>query len=67
MPAIWASSLDVSQTKARDVFNISSLPPATLMRSSDPAREFADMAGKALSIEWMVDNAPNVFQDSQDI
>jgi hypothetical protein len=35
---------------------------ATLMRSSDPAREFADMAGKALSIEWMVENAPTVFQ-----
>lgn len=38
---------------------------ATLMRSSDPAREFADMAGKALSIEWMVENAPTVFQRTE--
>ncbi|KAJ9114608.1 hypothetical protein QFC22_005481 [Naganishia vaughanmartiniae] len=37
----------------------------TLMRSSDPAREFADMAGKALSIEWMVENAPTVFQRTE--
>ena len=31
------------------------------MRSEDPGREFADMAGKALSIEWLVENAPMVF------
>ena len=37
---------------------------ATLMRSSDSSQEFADMAGKALSIEWLVDNAPTVFTDS---
>lgn len=39
------------------------LAVATLMRSSDPAREFADMAGKALSIEWLVEHAPSVFRD----
>ncbi|WRT70298.1 uncharacterized protein IL334_007296 [Kwoniella shivajii] len=33
----------------------------TLMRSADPNREFGDMAGKALSVQWMVDNAPQVF------
>ena len=33
------------------------------MRSSDPGREFGDMAGKALSVQWMVDNAPQVFVD----
>lgn len=38
---------------------------ATLMRSSDPNREFGDMAGKALSIQWMVENAPEVFKDAQ--
>ena len=38
---------------------------ATLMRSSDPGREFGDMAGKALSVQWMVDNAPQVFTDPQ--
>jgi Rho-type GTPase-activating protein 1/2 len=34
---------------------------ATLMRSRDPAVEFSDMAGKAISVEWLVDNAPAVF------
>jgi hypothetical protein len=33
----------------------------TLMRSRDPGSEFSDMAGKALSVEWLVDNAPQVF------
>jgi len=33
----------------------------TLMRSPDPAAEFSDMAGKAVSVEWLVDNAPAVF------
>ncbi|KAK4687927.1 Rho-type GTPase-activating protein 1/2, partial [Tremellales sp. Uapishka_1] len=37
----------------------------TLMRSSDPNREFGDMAGKALSVQWMVDNAPVVFAEVQ--
>ena len=37
---------------------------ATLMRSPDPAAEFSDMAGKALCIEWLIENAPRVF-DSQ--
>lgn len=35
---------------------------ATLMRSRDPGAEFSDMAGKALFIEWLVENAPTVFQ-----
>lgn len=34
----------------------------TLMRSSDPGSEFSDMAGKAMMIEWLVDNAPCIFQ-----
>lgn len=33
----------------------------TLMRSRDPSAEFSDMAGKAMSVEWLVDNAPAVF------
>lgn len=33
----------------------------TLLRSKDPGREFGDMAGKALSVQWMVENAPTVF------
>ncbi|KAL1412711.1 Rho-type gtpase-activating protein [Vanrija albida] len=35
----------------------------TLLRSADPNREFGDMAGKALSVQWMVDHAPTVFVD----
>ena len=34
---------------------------ATLMRSRDPGAEFSEMAGKAVSVEWLVDNAPAVF------
>lgn len=34
---------------------------ATLMRSPDPGAEFTDMAGKALSIEWLVENASQIF------
>jgi hypothetical protein len=34
---------------------------ATLMRSPDPAAEFSDMAGKALSIEWLVEHASTIF------
>jgi len=33
----------------------------TLMRSRDPGAEFNDMAGKALCVEWLVDNALKVF------
>lgn len=35
----------------------------TLMRSRYPGSEFSDMAGKALSIEWLVENAPSIFTD----
>ncbi|KAK7057275.1 signal transducer [Favolaschia claudopus] len=33
----------------------------TLMRSRDPGAEFSDMAGKALSVEWFIENAPQIF------
>ncbi|KAG8960163.1 hypothetical protein FRC03_006993 [Tulasnella sp. 419] len=35
----------------------------TLMRSSDSTKEFTDMAGKALTVEWLVENAADVFRD----
>ncbi|BEI86941.1 hypothetical protein CcaverHIS002_0702870 [Cutaneotrichosporon cavernicola] len=38
----------------------------TLLRSSDPNREFGDMAGKALSVQWMVENAPSVFLEERE-
>ena len=34
---------------------------ATLMWSPAPGAEFSDMAGKALLIEWFVENAPFIF------
>ncbi|KAJ7925217.1 signal transducer [Mycena leptocephala] len=36
----------------------------TLMRSRDPGAEFSDMAGKALSVEWFIENAPQIFPSS---
>ncbi|CDZ98300.1 Chimaerin and related Rho GTPase activating proteins [Phaffia rhodozyma] len=33
----------------------------TLMRSADRSREFGDMAGKALTIDWLVENASSAF------
>ncbi|KAI6121821.1 RhoGAP-domain-containing protein [Pisolithus sp. B1] len=33
----------------------------TLMWSRDPGSEFSDMAGKALMVEWLVDNAVTIF------
>ncbi|KAG9009355.1 hypothetical protein FRB94_012172 [Tulasnella sp. JGI-2019a] len=35
----------------------------TLMRPLDSSKEFADMAGKALSVEWLVLNAPAIFNE----
>ncbi|PPQ70696.1 hypothetical protein CVT24_000178 [Panaeolus cyanescens] len=35
---------------------------STLMKSADPGAEFNDMAGKALFVEWLVENAPIVFK-----
>lgn len=35
---------------------------ATLMWSRDPGSEFSDMAGKALMVEWLVENADTIFQ-----
>lgn len=37
---------------------------ATLMRSRDPGAEFSDMAGKALSVEWLVENAQRIFNQN---
>jgi hypothetical protein len=38
----------------------------TLMRSPDSSQEFADMAGKALTVEWLIDNAPSVFEEPEE-
>lgn len=44
-------------------FLMTSVFAATLMRSSDTSREFADMAGKAMTVEWLIENANVVFAD----
>ncbi|CAE6443437.1 unnamed protein product [Rhizoctonia solani] len=54
---------DCSDENLMNARNIGVVFGPTLMRSSDPVREFGDMAGKALTIEWLVDNAPTVFSD----
>jgi len=33
----------------------------TLMRSRDVGAEFGDMAGKAQTVEWLVEHAPTIF------
>jgi Rho-type GTPase-activating protein 1/2 len=31
------------------------------MKSRDPGAEFSDMAGKSLFIQWLIENAPEIF------
>ncbi|KAI0028791.1 hypothetical protein K488DRAFT_57737 [Vararia minispora EC-137] len=33
----------------------------TLMRSRNPGAEFSDMAGKALTVEWLIEHATDIF------
>jgi hypothetical protein len=61
MREIWVSSLAVSGLLKFGAFSLSYFCVATLMRPSDMSKEFADMAGKALTIEWLVENALEVF------
>lgn len=39
---------------------------ATLMRSQDSGAEFSDMAGKSLTVEWLIENAPTIFTPPSD-
>ena len=39
---------------------------ATLMRSQDSGAEFSDMAGKSLTVEWLIENAPPIFNPTSD-
>ncbi|KAG9103589.1 hypothetical protein FRC06_009723 [Ceratobasidium sp. 370] len=54
---------DCSEENLMTARNIGVVFGPTLMRSADPSREFGDMAGKALTIEWLVDYAPSIFSD----
>jgi len=51
-----------SETNLMHARNLGVVFGPTLMRSRDPNAEFSDMAGKALSIEWLVENAPSMFE-----
>lgn len=50
-----------SDTNLMNARNLGVVFGPTLMRSPNPGAEFSDMAGKALSIEWLVENAPKIF------
>ncbi|KAK0461357.1 uncharacterized protein EV420DRAFT_1640837 [Desarmillaria tabescens] len=57
----------VCQRSERNLMNARNLGVVfgpTLMKSRNPGAEFSDMAGKALSIEWLVENAPQIFAES---
>ncbi|KAG6868110.1 hypothetical protein C0993_007521 [Termitomyces sp. T159_Od127] len=49
---------DINKMNAR---NIGVVFGPTLMRPREPAQEFNDMAGKVITIEWLVENAPRIF------
>ncbi|OAX41124.1 RhoGAP-domain-containing protein [Rhizopogon vinicolor AM-OR11-026] len=53
--------LEHSDNNLMNARNLGVVFGPTLMRSRDPGSEFSDMAGKALMIEWLVDNATSIF------
>jgi len=53
---------DVNLMNAR---NLGVVFGPTLMRSHDPGQEFADMAGKAQTVEWLVNHAQAIFKDTE--
>ncbi|KIJ68054.1 hypothetical protein HYDPIDRAFT_107662 [Hydnomerulius pinastri MD-312] len=54
-----------SDTNLMNARNLGVVFGPTLMWSRDPGSEFSDMAGKALMVEWLVDNAVSIFQTQQ--
>jgi hypothetical protein len=60
----WYSVVSVVSVHDRTHY-VENLLPATLMRSSDPSQEFADMAGKAQTVEWLVNHAQAIFKDTE--
>ncbi|KAF8070211.1 signal transducer [Lyophyllum atratum] len=54
---------DRSEINKMNARNLGVVFGPTLMRSRDLSAEFHDMAGKALSIEWLVDHAPSIFNE----
>ncbi|KAJ4468172.1 signal transducer [Lentinula aciculospora] len=57
----------LSEVNLMNARNLGVVFGPTLMRSRNPGAEFSDMAGKALSIEWLVESAPQVFKAQTDI
>ncbi|KAH7888929.1 RhoGAP-domain-containing protein [Phlebopus sp. FC_14] len=54
-----------SDTNLMNARNLGVVFGPTLMWSRDPGSEFSDMAGKALMVEWLVENAVSIFQTQQ--
>ncbi|KAF8840695.1 RhoGAP-domain-containing protein [Paxillus ammoniavirescens] len=54
-----------SDTNLMNARNLGVVFGPTLMWSRDPGSEFSDMAGKALMVEWLVENATSIFQTQQ--
>ncbi|KAG6335959.1 hypothetical protein ID866_3135 [Astraeus odoratus] len=50
-----------SDTNLMTARNLGLVFGPTLMWSRDPGSEFSDMAGKALMVEWLVENATSIF------
>ncbi|KAJ3984949.1 hypothetical protein F5890DRAFT_1410480 [Lentinula detonsa] len=57
----------LSEVNLMNARNLGVVFGPTLMRSRNPGAEFSDMAGKALTIEWLVENAPQVFNTPKDL
>ncbi|KAJ3903803.1 signal transducer [Lentinula edodes] len=57
----------LSEVNLMNARNLGVVFGPTLMRSRNPGAEFSDMAGKALSIEWLVESAPQVFNTPTDL
>ncbi|KAJ3850321.1 signal transducer [Lentinula lateritia] len=57
----------LSEVNLMNARNLGVVFGPTLMRSRNPGAEFSDMAGKALSIEWLVESAPQVFSTPTDL
>ncbi|KAF5370661.1 hypothetical protein D9758_001839 [Tetrapyrgos nigripes] len=57
--------MEQSEINLMNARNLGVVFGPTLMRSPIPGAEFSDMAGKALTVEWLVENAPQAFNPSK--
>ncbi|KAH8107975.1 RhoGAP-domain-containing protein [Cristinia sonorae] len=57
---------DHSEVNLMHARNLGVVFGPTLMRHPDATKEFSDMAGKALSVEWLVDHAEAIFDNGEE-